>query len=152
MVTTAFAPVTPPRSDPQGLNADQVWQRVLSRLQLSTDDAQFSTYLRRTRGLAYDPGASVIRVAAANPFHVPWLEGRLSSTIHTAVAEVLEAPVRVEFFPIADSTDLEIRPARSIRRPRPAPSQQAPLTSQPDPEPADVPNRSYGPAHAGAGL
>jgi chromosomal replication initiator protein len=152
MVTTAFAPVSAPRSDPQGLDAEQTWQRVLSRLQLSIDDAQFSTYLRRTRGLAYDPGASVIRVAAANPFHVPWLEGRLSSTIHTAVADVLSAPVRVEFFPIADSTDLEVKPTRTVRRPRPAPSLQAPLTSHSDPEPQETaPTRSNGMAHAGAG-
>src|SRR5947207_13116151 len=120
MPMTAFATAPAPRSDTQGLDPELVWQRVLSRLQLSTDDAQFSTYLRRTRGLAYDPGASVIRVAAANPFHVPWLEGRLSSTIHTAVADVLDAPVRVELIPIADSTDLESRPARALRRPRPA--------------------------------
>ena len=72
---------------------------MLSRLQLHTGEAHFDTYLRGTRGLAYDPGASVIRVAAANPFHVPWLEGKLSSAIHTAVAEVVGAPVRVEFCP-----------------------------------------------------
>src|SRR4051812_3908262 len=106
MVNPALATVPEPRSDTQGLDPEQVWQRVLSRLQFSTDEAQFSTYLRRTRGLAYDPGASVMRVGASNPFHVPWLEGKLSSTIHTAVAEVLSAPVRVEFFPLADVASL----------------------------------------------
>jgi chromosomal replication initiator protein len=69
----------------------------LSRLQLHTAQAHFDTYLRGTRGLAYDPGASVIRVAVANPFHVPWLDGKLSAVIHAAVAEVVGAPVRVEF-------------------------------------------------------
>ena len=77
--------------------ANQLWQRVLSRLQLHAEQAHFDTYLRGTRGVAYDPGASVIRVAVANPFHVPWLEGKLSSLIHTVVAELVGAPVRVEF-------------------------------------------------------
>jgi chromosomal replication initiator protein len=92
---------------------------VLSRLQLSTAEAHFDTYLRGTRGLAYDPGASAIRVAAANPFHVPWLEGKLSPAIHTAVAEVLGAPVRVEFCQAAADPS-EAAGGRS-RRQRPAP-------------------------------
>src|SRR5919202_2436666 len=95
MVMTAFA--TTPRSFPEAPNAHQVWQRVLSYLQPKTGEAQFETYLRGTLGLAYDPGASVLRVAAANPFHVPWLEGKLSSVIHTAVAETIGGPIRVEF-------------------------------------------------------
>jgi chromosomal replication initiator protein len=112
-----YASATDPRSDPQA-NSDpvQVWQRVLSRLQLNTGEAHFDTYLRATRGLAYDPAASVIRVAAANPFHVPWLEGKLSSAIHTAVAEVLDAPVRVEFVEGAAAPS-----DNKIRRQRPAP-------------------------------
>src|SRR5256714_824341 len=119
MVMYASATVSASRSDPQA-NPDPnlVWQRVLSRLQLNTGEAHFDTYLRGTRGLAYDPSASVIRVAAANPFHVPWLEGKLSSTIHTAVAETCGAPVRVEFV-----TDAAAPPNGQQRRQRPAPLQ-----------------------------
>src|SRR5437879_12463863 len=98
MVSTAFATApSHPWSDPQATDSSLVWQRVLSLLKLNTGDAHFDTYLRGTRGLVYDPGASVIRVAAANPFHVPCLEGKLSSTIHTAVAELFGGPVRLEF-------------------------------------------------------
>src|ERR687883_1746472 len=79
------------------LEARRVWDSALARLQLQTSPAQFSTYLRDTVGVAFDAGASVLRVAAANPFHVPWLEGRFSSAVHTVVAELLGAPVRVEF-------------------------------------------------------
>jgi chromosomal replication initiator protein len=120
-----------------------MWQRVLSRLQLNTAEAHFDTYLRDTHGLAYDSGASVIRIAAANPFHVPWLEGKLSSAIHTAVAEIVGAPVRVEFFPVPDAPangETHGRPRRS----RPGPM-QAPLELAPAPAPpqADSPaNRS----------
>ncbi|HEY0582101.1 MAG TPA: DnaA N-terminal domain-containing protein, partial [Chloroflexota bacterium] len=93
-----------------------MWQRVLSRLKLNTGEAHFDTYLRGTQALAYDPGASVIRVTAANPFHVPWLEGKLSSSIHTAVADIIGEPIRVEF--VADPA---AQPASTPRRARPAP-------------------------------
>src|SRR4030081_199393 len=120
MVSTAFATApSPPRSDPQATDPTLVWQRVLSLLKFNTGEAHFDTYLRGTRGLVYDPGSSVTRVAAANPFHVPWLEGKLSSAIHTAVAEVLGAPVRVEFAPVADTSTSP--PSSPQRRQRPAP-------------------------------
>jgi chromosomal replication initiator protein len=117
MVSTAFA-TAPSRlpSDPQATDPNIVWQRVLSLLKLNTGEAHFDTYLRGTRGLVYDSGASVIRVAAANPFHVPWLEGKLSSTIHTAVAEIAGGPVRVEFV-----TDAAAPANGQQRRQRPAP-------------------------------
>jgi chromosomal replication initiator protein len=140
MVVSAIATVSEPRSDsyPQAPDPGLVWQRVLSRLQLDTGAAHFDTYLRGTRGLAYDPGASVIRVAAANPFHVPWLEGKLSSVIHTVVADVIGGPVRVEFV-----TDAAAQPAGQPRRKRPAPL-QAPLE-----EPLTPAQRSRGSAQAG---
>src|SRR5919198_3186498 len=151
MVLPALATVPAPRSDPQGRDPETVWQRVLSRLQFTTDEAQFSTYLRRTRGLAYDPGASVIRVAAANPFHVPWVEGKLSSTIHTAVAEELSAPVRVEFFPIPDATPDPDRP-RIARRQRPTlPPPTTQLAVPADVLPSADNARSPGVVHLGAG-
>jgi chromosomal replication initiator protein len=100
-------------ADAAAPEANQLWQRVLSRLQLHADQAHFETYLRGTRGVGYDPGASVIRVAVANPFHVPWLEGKLSSLIHSVVAELVGAPVRVEFCPGQDAA-----PVPPMRAPR----------------------------------
>ena len=116
MVSPAFAMVATPRADQQAPEAHHIWQRVLSRLQLNTGEAHFDTYLRATRGLAYDPGASVLRVSVANPFHVPWLEGKFSSAIHSAVAEIVGGPVRVEFC-AADA----LLPERQPRPARPAP-------------------------------
>jgi chromosomal replication initiator protein len=127
MVSTAFATDASPRSDPRASDPSLVWQRVLSLLKLNTGEAHFDTYLRGTRGLAYDPSASVIRVAAANPFHVPWLEGKLGSTIHTAVAEIVGGPVRVEFV-----TDAAAPANGQQRRQRPAPL-LAPLELPPTP-------------------
>jgi chromosomal replication initiator protein len=118
MLSPASVTVAVPRTDPQAPEANQLWQRVLSRLQLDTAQAHFDTYLRNTRGLAYDPGASVIRVAVANPFHVPWLEGKLSSVIHSVVADLVGAPVRVEFTSTADVT---AQADGRLARQRPAP-------------------------------
>ncbi len=93
----------------------QLWQATLARLQGQTSHAHFQTYLRDTVGVQYDAGASVLRVAAGNPFHVPWLEGRFSSAVHTAVAEVLGSPVRVEF--VAQGPSVEPSERERPRRP-----------------------------------
>ena len=129
MSCPASALVAPARFAAQVPDANQLWQRVLSRLQLHAEQAHFDTYLRSTRGVAYDPGASVIRVAVVNPFHVPWLEGKLSSHIHSVVADVVGAPVRVEFASTQDRVEPpDVRP----RRPRPAPMlDQLEQSSQP---------------------
>jgi chromosomal replication initiator protein len=103
-------------------DARSVWQRALARLQDQTSQAAFETYLRDTQAAFYDSGASVLRVTAGNPFHVPWLEGRFSSAVHTAVAEVVGGPVRVEFVvqPYSGATPLKAAD-QPRERPRPAP-------------------------------
>ena len=63
----------------------------------------------------------MIRVAVANPFHVPWLEGKLSSLIHTAVAELVGAPVRVEFVPRSGRRTAVSRRVAPRHRTPPAP-------------------------------
>jgi chromosomal replication initiator protein len=132
------------RFDAQVPEANQLWQRVLSRLQLHAEQAHYDTYLRNTRGVAYDPGASVIRVAVANPFHVPWLEGKLSPLVHTVVAELLGAPVRVEFCSGQEPPD-----AVEVRRPRPRP---VPLLAELEQSVPVVRPRALLPANAGSPL
>ncbi len=110
---------TPSAGGVATLDPGNVWQATLGRLESQTSQAHFQTYLRDTVGVQYDAGASVLRVAAGNPFHVPWLEGRFSSAVHTAVAEVVGAPVRVEFVaqrPAAALSERE-RPRRAPVRP-----------------------------------
>jgi chromosomal replication initiator protein len=155
MSSSASTVIAAARFDTQAPDANQLWQRALSRLQLHADPAHFETYLRGTRGVAYDPGASVIRVSVSNPFHVPWLESKLSPLVHSVVADLLNAPVRVEFASAQDADpSLEVRPAR----PRPAPllaqldsiSRHAPEAAGP-PEPAVRP-RNFGQPAAGSPL
>jgi chromosomal replication initiator protein len=95
----------------------RIWSQALARLELETTPAHFTTYLRSTVGIAYDPATSVLRVAAANPFHVPWLEGRFSAAVHDAVATVVGSGVRVEF--VAEPVEPS-RPNRHRERPRPS--------------------------------
>jgi chromosomal replication initiator protein len=116
MSAFATAPGPRPSALSEAPEPNQVWQRVLVQLQSRTSKAHFDTYLRATLGLAYDPGASVMRVSAPNPFHVPWLEGKFSSAIHSSVAEVVGGPVRVEFV-ARPTTEAPVRDKRT----RPAP-------------------------------
>jgi chromosomal replication initiator protein len=123
-----------PASGAPALEATQLWQRVLSRLQLHAEQAHFDTYLRGTRGVAYDADASVIRVAVANPFHVPWLEGKLSSLIHSVVADLVGGPVRVEFCSGHEGgASADARPPR--QRPAPLLAQLENLVVRPEPKP-----------------
>jgi chromosomal replication initiator protein len=99
--------------------------------------------LRNTVGVAYDHDASVIRVAVANPFHVPWLEGKLSSAIHAAVAELVGSPVRVEF---CSGSNAGSAPTERVIRVRPAPllarlEQIGPVREEVDEQRRDVPRR-----------
>ena len=118
---------------PPGLASDarRVWSCALARLQLETSPPHFSTYLRDTEGVSFDRTTSVLRVAAANPFHVPWLEGRLSATVHAAVAEVVGEPIRVQFVTEAAHENAS---ARRPQRPPAAPAR--PLDALLDAQPA----------------
>jgi chromosomal replication initiator protein len=107
---------------------------VLSFLESRTAEAQFNTYLRGTVGLAYDPGASVLRVAAANPYHVPWLEGKLSPIIHKTVAEVLGGPIRVEFVATPARGDNDSNGRQQRTRPAPLLDTLERVTPQMTPE------------------
>lgn len=149
MVMSAFA--TAPTPQPEAAEAHQVWQRVLGHLQTKTSEAHFVTYLRGTLGLAFDPRACVIRVSAANPFHVPWLEGKFSSAIHSSVAEVVGGPVRVEFVahPATDSTARErrVRPAPLL-----APLEETALRGRAESLPMPARTRASAPQTAGSPL
>jgi len=84
------------RDDPDAF-ASEVWRGVLHRLQVSMGAAHFDQYVRGTRGVRFDVDALVLFVAPTNPFHVPWLEGKLNGAIAAAVAEEVGSPVRVEW-------------------------------------------------------
>jgi chromosomal replication initiator protein len=114
---SATTPGGRPTAHLEAPDSNLVWESVLAHLRARTNGAHFDVYLRGTCGVAYDARASVLRVAAANPFHVPWLEGKFSSAIHTAVAEVVGGPVRVEF--VADRTYAQSN--NGHRQSRPAP-------------------------------
>jgi chromosomal replication initiator protein len=113
-------------------DAATTWQSALSLLREKTSKAHFETYLSKTQGEHYDAGASVLRVRSGNPFHVPWLENKFSNAVHSAIAEVLGEPVRVEF---VTENAAEAEP---VKAPPPSPLEEL-LDSLPEPEPQPEP-------------
>jgi len=81
------------------------WSAVLARLETCLAAQHFRQYLAGTRALAYDPAGPVLQVVAASPIHMHWLEGKLSRAIHEAVADIVGAPVRVDFLPDVNSAN-----------------------------------------------
>jgi chromosomal replication initiator protein len=129
-------------------DARRLWSGVLARLELDTTPAYFETYLRGTVGLEFDPALHVLRVAAANPFHVPWLEGRFSAAVHAAAREVMGEDMRVEFVaePSQDGAG-----ARRRERPGPAPARPLDTLLETNPPNGAVESSTYAPARRSVG-
>ena len=89
--------VTTPRAG----NAEQVWQSVLSQLQLEMPKASFDTWVRDTKSVSYQDGTLVIGVR--NEYARDWLESRLASTISRLLTGIfLETTVTVEFVVVGE--------------------------------------------------
>ena len=106
---------------PGDLRAAEVWTAALELLRARVGEPIFGTYLADTEAEWFDATAAVLALTSANPFHVPWLEGKLAGVIDQAVREVVDRPVRVEW-----SKPREERPPV---RPRPAPLVAAAVVS-----------------------
>jgi chromosomal replication initiator protein len=77
------------------MNADQVWQSVLSELQLEMPKASFDTWLGGTRPLAYEQGT--LTVGVPNAYSRDWLESRLASTVSRLLVGILNTNASVAF-------------------------------------------------------
>ena len=73
----------------------QVWQAVLSELQLQMTKATFDTWVRDTRLLSCQDGVFVI--GAPNEFARDWLENRLLTTVKRTLVGIAGYPVEVQF-------------------------------------------------------
>ena len=106
---------------PGDLRAAEVWTAALELLRARVGEPIFGTYLADTEAEWFDATAAVLALTSANPFHVPWLEGKLAGVIDQAVREVVDRPVRVEWS--------KPREGRPPVRPRPAPRVAAAVVS-----------------------
>lgn len=77
------------------MDADQLWQTALGRLQLQLERSTFSTWLQGTRAITCEDGVLVVSVHSA--IAKDWLENRLYGAIQRAVSEIAHRTIALRF-------------------------------------------------------
>src|SRR5580700_11190731 len=77
------------------VNAKQIWQTTIERLQAKVQPAVFSTWFQRTSAHAFEDGVFI--VAVPTTFAKAHLEGRFVDVIRPIIAEVVGGPVELQF-------------------------------------------------------
>jgi Helix-turn-helix domain len=98
-------------------DAERLWRAALAILEQQVSPAQFSAYLRPTRGASFEPASGVLEVVVADEFHIPWFEGRFAARVAAALGAVGLAGARVRY--------VAPEPAWRAARPRPRPAAPA---------------------------
>src|SRR5438094_6109147 len=90
------------------VNAKQIWQTSLERLQTKVQPAIFTTWFQGTSALSFQDGIFVVRVPTT--FAKAHLEGRFIDLIRSILSEVTGGPVEVRFVvarePVEQRTDM----------------------------------------------
>jgi chromosomal replication initiator protein len=79
---------------------DEMWQTALGQLQMQMTRATFDTWVKQSRGLAYEDGTFIVGVASG--YAKDWLENRLHNTIRRTLTSVLGRSVEVRYIVWAD--------------------------------------------------
>jgi len=77
------------------LNAKQIWQTTIERVQTRVPQAVFTTWFQGTAALSFQDGVFVVRVPTT--FAKAHLEGRFIDLIRSILSEVAASPVEVRF-------------------------------------------------------
>src|SRR5437660_3883141 len=77
------------------VNAKQIWQTTIQRLQTQVQPAVFTTWFQGTSALSFQDGIFVVRVPTT--FAKAHLEGRFIDLIRSTLAEITAGPVEVQF-------------------------------------------------------
>ncbi|HLI05086.1 MAG TPA: chromosomal replication initiator protein DnaA [Ktedonobacteraceae bacterium] len=77
------------------MNAKQIWQTTIARLQAKVSPAVFSTWFQGTSAVSFQDGVFVVRVPTT--FAKAHLEGRFTDIIRTILTEITGQPVEVQF-------------------------------------------------------
>lgn len=77
------------------MNAKQIWQTTIERLQTRVQPAVFTTWFQGTAALSFQDGVFVVRVPTT--FAKAHLEGRFIDLIRSILSEVAACPVEVRF-------------------------------------------------------
>ena len=76
------------------MNAKQIWQTTIERLQAKVPPAVFTTWFQGTIALSFEDGVFVVGVPTT--FAKAHLEGRFLDVIRSILAEVTDGPVEVQ--------------------------------------------------------
>jgi chromosomal replication initiator protein len=85
------------------LNAKQIWQTTLERVQSRVSPAVFTTWFQGTAAISFQDGVVVVRVPTT--FAKAHLEGRFLDLIRSILSEVIARPVEVRFIVARESPD-----------------------------------------------
>jgi chromosomal replication initiator protein len=77
------------------LNAKQIWQTTLERLQTKVSPAVFTTWFQGTAGLSFQDGVFIVSVPTT--FAKAHLEGRFIELIRSILSEVVTSPMEIRF-------------------------------------------------------
>ena len=77
------------------MNARQIWQTTIERLQTKVQPAVFTTWFQGTAAISFQDGVFIVRVPTT--FAKAHLEGRFIDLIRSILAEVAGSPVDVRF-------------------------------------------------------
>jgi chromosomal replication initiator protein len=85
------------------LNAKQIWQTTLERVQSRVSPAVFTTWFQGTAAISFQDGVFVVRVPTT--FAKAHLEGRFLDLIRSILSEVIASPVEVRFIVARENPD-----------------------------------------------
>src|SRR5450432_4100102 len=77
------------------MNAKQIWQTTIERLQTKVKPEVFTTWFQGTSALSFQNGVFIVRVPTT--FARAHLEFRYIDIIHEVLEEILREPVEVKF-------------------------------------------------------
>ncbi len=85
------------------MNAKQIWQTTIERLQAKVKPEVFTTWFQGTSALSFQDGVFIVRVPTT--FAKAHLEARFIDTIHTALTEITGHPIEVRFVVAKESAE-----------------------------------------------
>jgi chromosomal replication initiator protein len=94
------------------LNAKQIWQTTIEKVQAKVSPAVFTTWFQGTAALSFQDGVFVVRVPTT--FAKAHLEGRFLELIRSILAEVTACPVDVRFVVARENPEQVSEPAEEL--------------------------------------
>jgi chromosomal replication initiator protein len=84
------------------VNAKQIWQATLERIQSRIDTAKFNTWFGGTSALSFREG--VLIVGVPTPFVQTQLEGRFRESIRSILSDITGTPIDIHFEFVSEQT------------------------------------------------